>query len=330
MESKLRNMPKIDLHCHLDGSVKASVIREIAKEFNEEFSERELENRLQVNKDCHSLADYLTCFELPIKYLQTEKSLEKAAFTLAMDAAAENVKYLEVRFAPSYITSEGLTTQKIISSVQKGLEKAQKKADIQTGIIVCGVRNLPMEVNLKMLKESMELYKYGVVACDLAGDEKAYPTALFSEFFVSAKKYGIPFTIHSGECGSRENIKTAIELGAKRLGHGIAMAGDSYLMKLCANRNIGVELCPTSNLQTKAIRSWAEYPLPAFMQAGIPVSINTDNRTVSNTNSTNEFNHMIEHLRVSEDDLKQIYTWSIEMSFADDGCKDQLVKKWSL
>ena len=154
------------------------------------------------------------------------------------------------------------------------------------------MRNLDMDTNMHMLKEAVNLYDKNrngsVVACDLAGDEKAYPTKQFIEFFTLAKKLGIPYTIHSGECGSKENIKVALELGAKRLGHGIAMAKDLALIQECAKRNVGVELCPTSNLQTKALTDFRDYPIRTFMAANVPISINTDNRTVSSTTSTKE------------------------------------------
>lgn len=330
MKNKCITIPKIDLHCHLDGSVKESVLIELAQKDGRQISEKEAKKLLQVHESCQSLAEYLSCFDLPLHYLQAEDGLKKAAYALAMDAAAENVKYIEVRFAPSYLMNQGLTVQKIIASVLMGLEEAEKNADIRTGIIVCGMRNISMEENIRMLKSAMEFYGNGVVACDLAGDELAYPTKLFADFFVLAKKLGIPFTIHSGECGSKENIKTALQLGAKRLGHGIAMADDIKLMRRCADINVGVELCPTSNLHTKAVSSYKEYPLRTMMEAGVMVSVNTDNRTVSNTNSTKEFLHMVEDLNLCEEDLKQIYTCSVEMAFADDACKEQLLKKWSL
>ena len=118
---------------------------------------------------------------------------------------------------------QGLSVREILESVRDGLKKAEEKADILTGMIVCTMRNLETEKNIAMLKEAREFLGNGVVACDLAGDEKAYPTAAFADVFATAKKYGMPYTIHAGECGSREEIRTAIELGTSRIGHGIAM-----------------------------------------------------------------------------------------------------------
>lgn len=324
----IKKMPKIELHCHLDGSMNLDVTKELLKEIGKTYEDAQLMNMLQAPEDCPSLADYLTRFDLPISLIQTKNGLRKSAKAVALDAATENVKYIEVRFAPTFSTNEGLSIRDIIESVQIGLKEAEAEADIKTGIIVCAMRHLPMEINLAMLKEARELYGAGVVACDLAGDEKAFPTRNFVEFFETAKKLGVPYTIHSGECGSVENIRVALELGAKRLGHGIAMGRDLDLMKECARRGIGVELCPSSNLQTKAITSFDEYPLRSFMAAGIPISINTDNRMVSGTTIVREFARVAEKFAITEEELAKIYRDSVEKSFATEEIKHDLLKKW--
>lgn len=324
----LYKMPKLDLHCHLDGSMELLSTQNILKSMGMEYSLQELEKELKAPKECNSLAEYLKSFDIPIKCIQTEEGLFTAAKELALSAAKENVKYLEVRFAPSFSTSEGLSIRQILESVEKGLEFAKNQSDIRTGIIVCGMRNLDNSVNLDMLKQARQMLGYGVVACDLAGDEKAYKTSLFYDFFELARKYDMPFTIHSGECGSVENIKTAIDYGAKRLGHGIAMEKDVNLMKLCADKKIGVELCPTSNLQTKAVKDFDEYPYDIMKKNGVMVSINTDNRTVSETTSTKEFERIVNKFNLSDEDLRKIYTDSVDMIFTDDDCKEYLLRKW--
>lgn len=321
-------MPKIELHCHLDGSMNVDVTKELLKEIGESYTKAELQDLLQAPEDCPSLAEYLTRFDLPIRCIQTKEGLRKSAKSVALDAAAENVKYIEVRFAPSFSTNQGLSICEILESVQNGLKEAEAEADIKTGIIVCGMRHLDMETNLRMLRQAAELYGAGVVACDLAGDEKAFPTKNFVELFQEAKRIGMPFTIHSGECGSTENIKAAIDLGAKRLGHGIAMGRDLDLIRECAKKRIGVELCPSSNLQTKAVTDFSEYPLRSFMAAGVPISINTDNRTVSGTTNTREFERVVSYFEIREDELRKIYRDSVEMSFATDAVKHEVWKKY--
>lgn len=324
----LKSMPKIELHCHLDGSMGLDITQKLLKDMGEDWSIDALKEELEAPFDCDSLASYLKRFDLPIRLIQTKEGLYAAAKNLALSAAEENVKYLEVRFAPVFSTTCGLSIREIIESVNKGLTDAGKEADIQSGIIVCGMRHLDIETNISMLRQAAELYGAGVVACDLAGDEKAFPTKNFADFFMEAKKLGIPYTIHSGECGSEENIKVALELGARRLGHGIAMARNLDLMQECARRNVGVEMCPTSNLQTKALLNFADYPIRTYMAAGVPVSVNTDNRTVSGTTCTKEFERLMEQFAFSDEELENIYKQSVEMSFATDDCKHMLLQKF--
>lgn len=164
----------------------------------------------------------------------------------------------------------------------------------------------------------------------ISREMKAYPTSEFHELFEWARKNEMPFTIHSGECGSALNIQTAIEYGARRIGHGIAMKDDPKLMKLCADKKIGVELCPTSNLQTKAIASIEEYPFTKFYEAGIPMSINTDNRTVSDTTCTDEYMRLTEAGMFKEAMCQKIYMASLATSFADDSVKQEVFSRWPL
>ena len=326
---KFNQIPKIDLHCHLDGSIQLDTMQKLLEKRGRIYTREELQAELFAPEDCPSLAEYLKRFELPIQCLQTKEELKEAAQSLAISAAKENVTYLEVRFAPRFSTAEGLKIPEILESVHQGLEIAREKTGIYSGIIVCSMRHDSQENNLQMLKEAREMYGAGVVAWDLAGDEKAFPTSNFRELYREARKLEFPFTIHSGECGSKENIREAIELGAKRLGHGIAMRGDRELMKICREKQIGVELCPTSNLQTKAIASWSEYPYEEFVKYGVPLSVNTDNRTVSNTDSTRELEVLENHFSMDEEALRQIYLWSVDMAFATDDVKDALCRKWS-
>ncbi len=328
MKYNMFEMPKIELHCHLDGSMNLDVTRELLRDMGETYSNEELKDMLEAPEDCQSLAEYLTRFDLPIRCIQTRDGLRKSAKAVALDAAAENVKYLEVRFAPTFSTNEGLSIREILESVQTGLMEAEAQADIKTGIIVCGMRHLPMETNLAMLKEARELYGEGVVACDIAGDEKAFSNSVFREFFDLAKRLKMPFTIHSGECGDMDNIRLAMGFGAKRVGHGIAMGKNLDLIKECARFGLGVEMCPTSNLQTKAIASFEDYPIRSFLAAGVPISINTDNRTVSGTTSTKEFTRVVERFALTEDELAKIYRDSVEMSFATDDVKHALLQRW--
>lgn len=283
----IQQLPKIDLHCHLDGSLtKAMIERYVDQVVTQEM--------LTVSEDCRSLTEYLEKFELPLRCLQNEAGLEDGAYSFVEEAAKENIQYVEVRFAPMLSVHDSLSCGKVIEAVRKGMERGKADFGVRYGIIVCAMRNHSVEQNLKMLKCAREFLGHGVCALDLAGDESAYPTLQFREVFQEANRLGMPFTIHSGETGNLENVRAAYELGAKRIGHGIALKKDPELMRAYAAAGIGVEMCPTSNFQTKAVRSWEEYPLRQFADAGIKVSIHTDNRTVSGTTMTKELTKIYE------------------------------------
>lgn len=325
-EMGIEDIPKIELHCHLDGSLGLELTQSLLAKRGESYTLEELREKLQAPLDCQDLSEYLQRFDLPNEVLQTEEELKAAAFDLAKRAADENVRYLETRFAPKFSTAEGLTVKQVLAAVESGFADARQKYNIHTGIIVCGMRGMSENANLSMLKDAMELYGSGVVGCDLAGDEKAYPVHQYQYFFEKAKEYGIPFTIHAGEQGDKENIRGSIEFGASRIGHGIAMLKDKELQQLCVDKNVGVELCPTSNLQTKAVNSFAGYPFREFFDAGIKLSINTDNRTVSGTDMTKELSRILFSFPMEEQELKKVYHDSVDMAFAGEDVKHELWK----
>ena len=311
------NIPKIDLHCHLDGSIPIGVIRDILEDNAIQI------NQVQVDQNCTSLTRYLEKFNIPISCLQTKENLEKVAYSFMEDLSKENIKYIEVRFAPMLCTNENLSVLEVIESVLKGLQKGFCSFGIYYNVIVCAMRHHSMEHNMNMLKQARELLGYGVCALDLAGDETTFPTKNFKELFYEAKKMEMPFTIHSGECGSVQNVREALELGARRIGHGIALMKDRQLMEEFRKRRIGIEMCPTSNLQTKAIDCFENYPFHPFLESGLLVNINTDNRMVSNTTMTKELT-LINTNKEDSAIIYQILNNAIEMSFANDDVKNEL------
>ena len=212
----IKTIPKLELHCHLDGSLAKSMMeRHLGRTISQE--------ELTVSEDCTSLTEYLEKFDLPVQCLQDEKGLEDGAYTFVEEIAKEQVEYIEVRFAPMLSVHENLSCEKVIEAVRKGMERAKEDFQVQYGIIVCAMRNHSPEQNLAMLKCAREFLGHGVCALDLAGDESAFPTSQFRDIFAEAKRLGMPFTIHSGETGNLENVREAYELGAGRIGHGIAL-----------------------------------------------------------------------------------------------------------
>lgn len=317
-------MIKVELHCHLDGSLNIDFVDEMLRQQGIVYEKEELKRKLEVSPECTSLTEYLEKFDLPLFCLQTKEGLTRAAYELVRDVAKEGVKYIEVRFAPMLSTTRGLTCSEVIASVVKGLKTGEKEFGVFASAIVCAMRHHSLEQNMEMLESAREFVGKGVCALDLAGDESAFPTKLFRELFIKAKEWKIPFTIHSGECGSVENIQEAVELGAKRLGHGIALQKSAELRKLCKEKEIGIEMCPTSNLQTKAVNDLKDYPLKQFLDEGLLVSIHTDNRTVSGTTMADEELLVKEALQLSKEMLMQCTLNAIETAFASEEIKDEL------
>lgn len=286
----IQSIPKAELHCHLDGSISLSTLQKL------------LPGRLLTQADvqaparCRDLAQYLERFDLPLQGLQTAENLQTAAHDLLIDMHHESIVYAEIRFAPQLHRRQGLSCQAVIENLLIGLRKAQNQTGgaIRAHLIVCAMRGHTLAQNQEALRAALAYRtgirkdEPGVCGFDLAGDEAAYPLYEFRELFHAVRAEGLPFTIHAGECGSVENVREAAALGAQRIGHGIALRRDPLLMQQLASEGIGIEMCPTSNLQTQAIGCWEDYPLQSFLQAGLPVSVHTDNRTVSGTTLTQE------------------------------------------
>ena len=275
-------LPRLDLHCHLDGSLSQGCI--------EELLGRSVKlEELQADMDCQSLAEYLEKFEIPLECLQTEKGLERAGYDL--------------------------------------MEQGKKEFDIDYGVIVCVMRHEKEEANLQMLKAAREFLGNGVCAADLAGNEAAFPMSQFMNLFAEVKRMEMPFTLHAGECGSVQNILDAVQCGASRVGHGIALRGQKEAIRICRDRHIGIEMCPLSNMQTKAVKDPADYPVQEFLEENLLVTINTDNRMVSQTTLEKEFAFLREQYAVTREQEVQMTKNAIEVAFASDAVKERLWKK---
>lgn len=314
---KIRSLPKIDLHCHLDGSMTVESMQKILG--------REIDlGEVTAGDTCKNLAEYLDKFAIPIQCIQTAEGLETAAREFLLRTAQENTRYVEVRFAPLLSVSDDLGCRQVVEAVLKGLSEAREKCGTDYNVIVCAMRHHPKEDSLAMMKVCREFLGEGVCAADLAGDEAAFPMEDYMDLFAQAKKLEIPFTIHAGECGRAENVAKAVECGAARVGHGIALAGNRTIQKLCADKKTGIEMCPTSNLQTRAATK-ENYPLREFMEAGLRVTLNTDNRTVSNTDMTREMCFVQEQYGITTEELKKFYLHAVDAAFAEDAVKQRLL-----
>lgn len=316
---ELRKLPKIELHCHLDGS--------LSREFIEERLGRKVsEEELSVSEDCRSLSEYLEKFALPGECLKDAKGLEGAGYDVLRTMSRENVVYAEIRFAPLLHVDRNFEVRQVIEALLRGLERGKQEFGVDYNVITCAMRNHSQEENEYMLREAYPFLGKGVCAADLAGAEGIYPMSGFMELFEKARDMGIPFTLHAGECGEVKNVLDSVEAGAVRIGHGIAMRGEEDTKKLVKERGIGVEMCPISNLQTKAVADSAEYPLREFLEEGLLVTINTDNRTVSNTSMTKELEFIQKTYGISDEEILLLMRNAAKTAFVEKEKKERMLK----
>ena len=277
----------IDLHLHLDGALPLSTVRTLADLTNTPLSENDfdLAAKLSVPTPCNSLVDYLTCFALPVSLMQSAESLQLAATDVCNTLQKQGLTYAELRFAPAQHTRKGLSQREVVSAVLAGI----RASTLPCGLILCVMRGANTEANLETVCVAEHFFGHGVVALDLAGAESLYPTDLYTSLFVRARQANIPFTIHAGEADGPQSVRAALKLGASRIGHGVRSIEDPALVAELAAQKIPLECCITSNIQTKAVESLAAHPLRALLAAGVIVTVNTDNPTVSRTTLADEF-----------------------------------------
>ena len=324
----LINLPKIELHCHLDGSVRPETIIDIAKKENihiPTYDQETIKNMMIAPLECTSLVEYIERFELPITVMQSKTSLKRIAYELLEDAAKENIKYIEVRFGPLLHIQKGLIVEEVIESVLSGMKDAENNFDIKGNLILSCLRNMPVDSIYDIVESGKKFLGKGVVAIDLAGAEEEGFSNEFVEPIELARKYGYRVTIHAGETGIGKNVLEAIQLlNAERIGHGVFIKDYKEAYDLVKEKGIALEMCPTSNVQTKAVGSYKNHPIYDFHKDKIKVTLNTDNRTVSDTTLSNEYHAVSKAFEMTYEDYKEIYYNSIEASFADLETKEKL------
>ncbi|MBM6615859.1 adenosine deaminase [Desemzia sp. RIT804] len=317
----VHQLPKVELHCHLDGSVPMETLKKLAEK--QQF-DKTLLDQIVAPAKCHDLADYLKSFDITLQLLQTYEQLEESAYATAEAAALENVRYLELRFAPLLHTEAGMTLPEIIAAVSNGIRRAMEQYNIVVNLLICGMRQHPNEDNLVLLSEVMNTRENLLVGFDMAGPEPDLANDHIGPLTTFAKEKDLQITLHSGECGCAHNVVQAIHLGAERIGHGIATQMDEAAQMLCVEKGTVIELCPTSNIQTNAVENWDVYPLFNFMEKGIKCCVNTDNRTVSHTTLTKEYLLLAEHLGINYATMKTLNLNGLAGAFTTSEVKAQL------
>jgi adenosine deaminase len=305
----LRRLPKAELHCHLDGSVRPSTLIELGREYRAPMpatTAEELADYMRVD-DARNLEDYLARFDVTLAVMQTADSLERIAYELAEDAAAEGTRYIEVRYAPVLNVRGGLTLEEAVEAPLRGLRRAERDHGVIGRVIVCSLRHLPPATSLDLARLAVDFRKEGVVGFDLAGGEANNPAAAHADAFLYAREHDLACTCHAGEGDGPDSVRQAVHVcGAHRVGHGTHLIADPSLTQYVNDRRITVEVCLTSNVQTRAAASYEAHPFRAYFDAGLSVVLNTDNRLMSGTTLVDEYAHAAEHLGFTAAELAQV------------------------
>jgi len=248
--------------------------------------------------------------------MQTESALERVAFELAEDAAADGVRYIEVRYAPVLNTREGLTLEQAVEAPLRGLARAEREHGVVGRVIVCSLRHMPLSTSQELAELAVAYRHQGVVGFDLAGGEVGNPSRIHAPAFEYARSHDLPCTCHAGEGDEASSVREAIHVcGAHRIGHATRLIEDTSLTDYCNDRRIPLEICLTSNVQTRAARSYATHPFREYFDRGLNVVLNTDNRLMSGTTLTDEYAHAAQSLEFSFDELAEVALNGFESAF---------------
>ncbi len=319
-----QSLPKTDLHVHLDGSLRPETILDLADKDGVDLglpggnpsSAEDLEAAIGCGKQCESLVDYLRGFDVTLRVMQTEEALARIAFELAEDAHRENVEYMEVRYAPMLHTRLGLKLTKVVEAVLLGLSHARNRYGIRARLIVCGIRNISAVSSYAMAELAVAYKNRGVVGFDLAGAEANYPAKTHRSAFDLVRNNNINCTIHAGEAYGPESIAQAIHVcGAHRIGHGCRLGESGDLLHYVNDHRIPLECCPSSNLQTRAVRDLETHPLKRYFDLGLRVTINTDNRLITDTTVSKELWLVHTRMGVPFADIKAMVLAGFKSSF---------------
>ncbi len=302
-------LPKAELHCHLDGSVRPVTLLELGEEQGVAMpaaTPEALAAYMRVD-DARNLEDYLARFGVTLSVLQTEGALERVAYELAVDAAAEGVRYLEVRYAPVLNTRGALDMAGAVEAALRGLARAERDADVVARVLVCAIRQQPASLALDAARVAVEYRHRGVVGFDLAGGEAGHPATDFARAFEYARGHDLACTCHAGEGAGAESVRDAVQgCGCDRVGHGTRIIEDASLLDYLIDRRVCVECCLTSNVQTRAAASYEAHPFRAYFDRGLSVVLNTDNRLMSGTTLVDEYAHAARRLDFTLPELARV------------------------
>ncbi len=325
----LRRWPKAELHVHLDGCLRPATMLELAKAQRVRLpadTPEALAAALTV-KGASSLEEYLTKYQYTLAVLQTAAALERVAYEFVLDVAAENVRYVEVRYSP-LLHRPALTLLQAIEAPLRGIKRAEAETGTKVGLIVCGIRTRPATESLELARAAVDYRTAGLVAFDLAGAERGHPAREHRDAFAHAARHGLACTCHAGEGDGAESIREALHVcGAQRIGHGTRLSEDPALLDEVVARRVPLEMCLTSNLHTHTVAGIAEHPFRGYLERGVQASLNTDGRLMDGVTLTDEYFLAHTALGLTREQLARVVLNACEGAFLPDYEKVALVSR---
>jgi adenosine deaminase len=325
----LKALPKIDLHRHLEGSLRLQTLAEIAQEHRIDlltYDGESLRPYVQMTDERPSSKSFLAKFRVLRRFYQSQETISRLAYEAVADAAADNVRYLELRFSPQALSRvRGFTFSEVTDWVIEATTRASKDFNIQVGLIVTIVRHDPLKTARRAAEVAFDRHEKGIVGLDLAGDEVHYPMTPFRDLFIEAKRLGMGITIHAGEWSGAETVEEAIiDLGADRLGHGVRAVENSRTVKLVRERSVTLEICLTSNIQTAVVQDISHHPLVDLLDLNLLATLNTDDPCVSDSTLTDEYQVAVQELNLGYAALRQMTMNAAEAAFLPDDKRREL------
>lgn len=319
-KSELHALPKIDLHRHLEGSLRLRTLAEIAREHSIDlpgYAIEDLRPLATVNGRQTGFQPFLEKFRFLRRFYPTREAVERVAYEAVTDAAEDNVRYLELRFNPVALAqNRAFSLGAVTAWVCAAVREAQRERDIRANLIVQIGREETLNTATELLDVALAHRDEGVVGLDLAGDERTHSATRFIDLFRRARAEGLHITVHAGEVGGPANVAEAIEhLHAERIGHGVRAVGDPQVVRLIRERQVALEVCPTSNVQTGVVRDFWHHPLPDMLAMGLSVSINTDDPSISDTTLTDEYWVAMSAMGITLQAIKETIVGAAEASF---------------
>ena len=326
----LRRLPKAELHCHLDGSLRPETMLDLAREKGVTMpaANPDALREYMTVSDARNLEEYLERFAITLSVMQSDAALERVAYELAEDAAHDGVRYIEVRYAPVLNVREGLSLEQAVEAPLRGLARAERELGIMGRVIVTAIRSMSPDVSQELAELAVAYRHRGVVGFDLAGGELGHPARAHARAFEYARSHDLACTCHAGEGDGPESVRQAVhQCGAHRLGHATRLIEDTSLTDYCNDHRITLEICLTSNVQTRVAPSYALHPFREYFDRGLNVVLNTDNRLMSGVTLTDEYVHASQSLAFTFDELTRVALNGFESCFLPYEERERLIAR---